>query len=819
MSKPKTYFAQRMESVGIDPENVPTFLEVSEPGTEHETRTERPYFEPEEKGGIRINYPELTAPRPQMYKAEGNKWAERFTRLRNHPDIKGVPKYVSRKGSGVHLFFTPAVREAYTEAAPINTLYVTEGELKAWALFQFFGIPAVGLGGIHSFKEKGATELHQDLRELFAKCKVSNLVLLHDADATTPDWAKWKESKTYDLGKRLNTFFHSVIDFYELSAALVSEVYYSRVSEHLLKHGQKGIDDVINAHYNNSVAFEQIGEELQALTPEGSFLETLNMSKNARGAKLRSNVFLLPVGRNTPPEQFYTKFADILDNNEFTFLRGRYVWNDTEGRVTMQQHPEADQFVRIGCNYFKVIYRMDKHRNVEYKLEPWGKSEIVQDYVKDKGLKDFLAWIPKYDAAVNIPENNPRQYRQAVEVPGPNGQTSICYNLYHRIDHQPEPGEFPTIQKYLKHIFRGQETVIAVSPDESVSPGDEITVDRYQMALDYIQLLYTRPIQKLPIVALVSHEQHTGKSTFLDLICAIFQDNATNIGNQEITDRFNDDYATKLVICLDEGLIEKKATLEKIKAWSTSEKISVDTKNVSRQRVDFFGKIILTSNRERNFLPIDQNDSRFWITKVHEFTGPEDPDLMAKMKAEIPAFLHHLSNRKIVNPKKTRHWFSYNLLESEAKNKLKGGSKEWIESEFEAWLKEQFLDRYQWPELYFSITEIEQALNNSSSGVKFRKAAITDLLEHTYKLTAKNSSYPQPFPVVNGQRQIAIAGGLPTETVKGRKYTFKAEQFLTPSELAEIIRPHSPEPGPTSPPTEDIDNLDNLPDPTEIDQF
>lgn len=40
--------------------------------------------------------------------------------------------------------------------------------------------------------------------------------------------------------------------------------------------------------------------------------------------------------------------------------------------------------------------------------------------------------------------------------------------------------------------------------------------------LDYLQLLYLYPIQKLPILLLVSEERNTGKSTFLNFLKAIF---------------------------------------------------------------------------------------------------------------------------------------------------------------------------------------------------------------------------------------------------------------------------------------------------------
>lgn len=826
---PDSYFAKRLAEFGADPNNPPTFAEHLSIGDEDPTITPRAYFEQTENGSIQINYPELAHPRQQNYTTEAARWAtRRFARIRNHPDLNKPNKYASPKGSGVHLFFTPGVRQAFEEGAEIPVLVMVEGEFKAWALWHFFQIPAIGMPGITGYKTKGAEHPHPDLLLLFRTCQVGELVLLHDADATTPDWAKWQKDKSYDLGRKLNSFFHSVINFYELMSQHVGEVYYTRIQERFNEQGGKGIDDLINKHFQHPEAFETICAELLSHTREGDFLETINMTKEGRGAKLRGNVFLIPT-RNNPPTQFYTKFASRIDTAEFVFLRGRYVWSDLDEGLTMQQHPEADSFVRIGTDYFKTIFRPRlKGEGYDRRLEPWKVTAITQDYVKEKGLSDFLSWIPKFDAAVNIPQNNPRLYKQAVETPGDNGKTSVCYNLYNRIDHEPEAGDWPTIENYLKHIFPEKDRATAVEnePSEGRIKGETFEVNRYQMALDYLQMLYLTPTQQLPIVALVSEEQHTGKSTFLHLLNDIFQDNATTLGNQEITDNFNDDFATKLCICLDEGLIEKKSTVEKIKAWSTSDKINVNTKNVSRQRVDFFGKVIICSNNERNFLPIDQNDSRFWITKVRRYTGPEDPHIREKMKAEIPALLHFLSERELAHPEKTRHWFSYNLLESEAKDKLKGGSKDWLQGEFEAWIREQFLDRYQWPELYFSIKEIEAGLNSSTSSIRFRKMAINDLLHHVYKLKAKNSTFKVPLPIVNGERQKEL--GEETEKKKGRFYTFPAEMFLSPEEMKEIFNVE-PDPEPTTPPNlpgsnpkpqKNIDEeLENPEDPTEPDVF
>ena len=61
--------------------------------------------------------------------------------------------------------------------------------------------------------------------------------------------------------------------------------------------------------------------------------------------------------------------------------------------------------------------------------------------------------------------------------------------------------------------------------------------------MDYLQLLYLQPIQKLPILLLVSEERNTGKSTFLNFLKALFQNNVTFNTNEDFRSQFNSDWA------------------------------------------------------------------------------------------------------------------------------------------------------------------------------------------------------------------------------------------------------------------------------------
>lgn len=53
--------------------------------------------------------------------------------------------------------------------------------------------------------------------------------------------------------------------------------------------------------------------------------------------------------------------------------------------------------------------------------------------------------------------------------------------------------------------------------------------EQFELGMDYMQLLNAKPTQKLPILLLVSEERDTGKTTFLNFLKAVFEDNVTFI--------------------------------------------------------------------------------------------------------------------------------------------------------------------------------------------------------------------------------------------------------------------------------------------------
>ena len=215
------------------------------------------------------------------------------------------------------------------------------------------------------------------------------------------------------------------------------------------------------------------------------------------------------------------------------------------------------------------------------------------------------------------------------------------------IRHIPVQGDFPSIRSLVEHIFGEQ----------------------YELGMDYLQLLYLYPVQKLPILLLVSEERNTGKSTFLNFLKAIFQNNVTFNTNEDFRSQFNSDWAGKLLIMVDEVLLNRREDSERLKNLSTTLSYKVEAKGKDRDEIGFFAKFVLCSNNEHLPVIIDAGETRYWVRKIVPLQS-DDTDFLQKLKAEIPTFLYFLQHRQLSTEKESRMWFNPKRLETDALRKI-----------------------------------------------------------------------------------------------------------------------------------------------------
>ena len=387
-------------------------------------------------------------------------------------------------------------------------------------------------------------------------------------------------------------------------------------------------------------------------------------------------------------------------------------------------------YIRVGTAYYKMVKAPTIAGHFNEVLVHWNMETIKQDHGKD-----HLSKVPKYDGFTCIPSHI--DFKQ--EYKG-------FYNTYSPLAKKPIEGEFGKSLKFVRHIFG----------------------KHYELGLDYLQLLYTKPVQVLPILCLVSKERSTGKSTFLKWLKEIFDNNLTYLTNDSFSSQFNADWANKLLICIDEVLFNKEEMTERIKYLSTTNINKLEAKGKDKREVEFFGKFILCSNNEDNFIKIDSNETRFWVNKVPGIKK-ERTNFLNLLIAEIPAFLFYLQNRELATEHSTRMWFTPGQIKTLALKKLVRNNRNRVEKELASILL-SVMEKFDLQEVDLCPIDALHMLNKTR--VRTDLTQLRRLLKKDWKLTNQDNS--------NSYQKIVIwsDGDIHRTDAKGRYFTV-GKYFLT----------------------------------------
>jgi uncharacterized protein YlaN (UPF0358 family) len=391
-----------------------------------------------------------------------------------------------------------------------------------------------------------------------------------------------------------------------------------------------------------------------------------------------------------------------------------------------------NKYIRVGTTYYKKsLYPSILGESTEI-LVVWSADLIRQDHGKS-----ILSEIEQYDGFICIPENRPEQFKKRVQD---------YYNTYHSISSTPVEGDISNTINFVSHIF-----------------GEQV-----EMGLDYIQLLYLKPTQLLPILCLVSKERATGKSTMLKWLKEIFEYNMTFLTNSDFTSQFNSDWTNRLIIAVDEVLFKTDELTERIKYLSTTNTHKTESKGKDKKEAHFFGKFILCSNNETSFIKIDKDEIRFWVRKINSYEK-EDVYFLEKLVKEIPAFLYFLSNRKLSTENKSRMWFTPQQIKTAALDKLVRFNCNKLEVEIASCLI-TILDGLDEESLQFSFADLLNFLNKFK--IKQDAAEIKKIIKQQWKLEQQPNS--------NQYIKITVTNDLDfyQNQSKGRFYTV-SKTFLS----------------------------------------
>lgn len=765
-----SYFQKRCAAIGLTPERNVLKVQKSKHVPGPKQYDEFPLMTEDEKtGDILIPVYNLKG-EPATYLKDNpgkldNRKAKFFEIRRYHPDRyaemckkaedegKDAPgKYNTPYKAKTLPWISPNIIEAHEDGSEIDTIVIIEGYIKAISGY-LNGLYIIGLSGIQNYKDKDTTTLHPDIITIIKEQKVNNIIILYDGDCANISLKALEAGK--DLYERPAGFFYSARGINEMLKDHRRQRHFDLYFAHVNTCEEitaKGLDDL----------YEEFPDKCDRITNE---LISFSKLKNFYFKRFNITAGLTKVLNHlhiNSAEVFYTAHSTHINEKPFIFHGTKYQFDQEKKELKVIVPGAARNYFRAGNDYYEKVFIPNKYGILEYRYDRRAKGVITDDHGKH-----IIKHIPKYKAFCTKPDHV--NYQEII---------NNCFNRYRPFEHQAsEDTSCPETIEFLKHIF-GTRDITYKNKD-----GIDATVNELDLGLDYLQLLYQRPTQILPILCLVSKENNTGKSTFGKLLKAIFTGNMAIIGNSDLENDFNAGWADKLIICCEESMIDKKKVAEKIKALSTGDKIQINQKGVDQVEIDFFGKFLLMSNNEENFVIANEHDERYWVRKVPK-AQKERTNLLKLMIEEIPNFLAYLNKRSLATTEESRMHFAPVLLRTEALKRLVDGNKSGIQKEFTSVMASLFSDTGFW-KIELTAKLIGEDILKKRFDQSFILKTLTDKMGFSASKKTQRYTYPKMERWVNEKKQFETKIIIHTDI--GKPFSFTADQFLQAEDIENFV--------------------------------
>lgn len=748
----QTYLEKRLFEIGIAREAPENHIKLKKFNSETflfaDEMIDNPIFSEDANGNIDIliyrlnretihyDHPNAKPDRPDV---NNNRYQTyKIKRLREPKTAKdgSLLKYLMPKGQSTYPFFPPGLVEKFEKGKEIENLIITEGQLKAFKA-ALHGFDCIGLSGVHNAKDRRTNELFVDIQAIIKQCKVKNIIILFDGDCRALSSKAFSENNEIDLYKRPNSFFTAAQNLHQLLKDLANEqkanIYFAHIKSDEIPQNPKGLDDLLIAFKGSETAILNDFKKINGGIYFHKILITDNLNRLLRYFHIDS------------ADSFHEFYAEQIKGREYLYNGTKYKWNEQKEELEIIIPAAAKYYMRVATDYYKKVKIPNKFGTIFTELKRWDKTTISEDHGKN-----FVKHVPKYESFCTVPQH--MNFQQVIHN---------CYNKYFPFEHEPETGDCSLTLKFLEHIF----------------------AEQFEIGLDYIQLLYQKPIQILPILCLVSRERHTGKTTFLNWLARVFRNNTLFVGNEDLSNAFNSPFQGRLLVFVEETLIEKQATLERIKNLSTAHETLMNAKGKDQAKMDVFMKFIFCSNNEDSFIYVNQEEIRFWVRKI----GVPDfynTNLLDELTEEIPYFLHFLNKRKLHTKEQTRMHFAADDLMTDALRKIMKNSRPTIEKIIRSKLKEMFID-FREDKILLTCNVISKQFFNNRYDVDYISRILRNNLNvdqyrnETGKIVVKKFSYPVWSNTISEPEKIYLKDS-------GRPYVFHREQFVTEKEWNEI---------------------------------
>ena len=353
---------------------------------------------------------------------------------------------------------------------------------------------------------------------------------------------------------------------------------------------------------------------------------------------------------------------------------------------TEEKNRVANEFryIKVGDEYYQRMIDHDiftKSSSVVYKRRK--RQELCTEGVEITKVERFHDWLCE-------PEH--LKFRRIIEIPH-DGEKFKFFNSYHPLPHAPKEFELP--QGFIdnpEHFDYEQIPEIRHTAAfmKHIFGWEQYRWKYLTLGWDWLSICYLKPTQRLQALCLVSSEEGTGKSTFINLILAIFGQNATKTEASRIGGNFNALSGGKVIQCVEETKDERGDIENKLKDLITAYEKVVEAKHQDARVVKSFDKYVFASNHEEGFMKVGTETTRFAVMKVPKIQN-KVPDFEDKLYLEIPYLLYFMQKRGVITPKEDRLWFNPKLWENEALIKLRHASKDQVQQVMEEMVQSIYL--------------------------------------------------------------------------------------------------------------------------------
>lgn len=346
-------------------------------------------FSADEKGNMIITYQEIHGHTPIFERKNGNKWAKPYIRIRyaenNMPtDENGKKiKYMTMKGSQSEIFVNGLLKYFGTRLHEINKLVIIEGEKKAFVACKY-GIPAIGIQGIHNLvrKSKDALGNIQDtvfidsFYELFKKLtSLEKIILLFDSDCRLGS------------NQRKASFSSAVINFYDVASRLprVKELYFSHIKDEF-NECAKGLDDLFLYAKSES---QTLADDLVTINFKSKFFNFINLHQTNRIAITKYfQIDVIEKQKNTIALEFIKKCFYENEQGDGALLaklcESEYLYDHSE---------------KTWLRYVDGIWRREDAKQLQMNIIASEKlPKIYRTYISDVTDEGVLKLIDKKEA-------------------------------------------------------------------------------------------------------------------------------------------------------------------------------------------------------------------------------------------------------------------------------------------------------------------------------------------------------------------------------------------------------------------------------------